>query len=60
MGGVGPLIAGALHDATGSYSPAFAVSAALNVLAVGLLLLARPPHSEASPRTDCAGKAGAR
>jgi MFS family permease len=42
MAGAGPLIAGALHDATGSYTPAFAISAALNVLAVGLLLLSRP------------------
>jgi OFA family oxalate/formate antiporter-like MFS transporter len=46
MAGVGPLIAGALYDATGSYTPAFAVSAALNVVAVGLLLLCRLPYSE--------------
>lgn len=45
MAGWGPLIAGALHDATGSYAPAFAASAALNVVAVGLLLLCRPPRT---------------
>jgi cyanate permease len=54
MAGVGPLIAGALYDARGSYAPAFAVSAALNVVAVGLLVLCRP----VSPAG--AGKAGAR
>jgi MFS family permease len=46
MAGVGPLIAGALYDATGGYGPAFAVAAALNVVAVGLLLRCRPVFSE--------------
>jgi MFS family permease len=44
MGGWGPLIAGAVYDATGSYAPAFAVAAALNVAAAALLLLCRPPR----------------
>lgn len=43
MAAWGPLLAGAVHDATGSYAPAFALAAALNVLAVGLLWLCRPP-----------------
>jgi MFS family permease len=51
MAGVGPLIAGALHDATGSYTPAFAISAALNVLAVGLLLFSRPFYGVFRPST---------
>jgi MFS transporter, OFA family, oxalate/formate antiporter len=51
MAGAGPLIAGALHDATGSYTPAFAISAALNVLAVGLLLFLRPFHGAFRPST---------
>ena len=44
MAGWGPLIAGAAHDATGSYTPAFAASAGLNVIALALLLLCRPPR----------------
>lgn len=48
MGGWGPLIAGALYDATGSYGPAFALAAGLNLVALALLLLCRPPR--AAPR----------
>ncbi len=43
MAGVGPLIAGAIHDAWGSYAPAFTLAAGLNVLGLGLLVLCRPP-----------------
>jgi MFS family permease len=44
MGGVGPLVAGIVHDATGSYAPALALAAGLNGVAVVLLLLCRPPR----------------
>lgn len=43
MGGWGPLLAGALYDATGRYTPAFVLAAGLNVAAVVLLSLCRPP-----------------
>jgi MFS family permease len=39
----GPLGAGALHDATGSYRTAFLLSAGFNVLAAALLATCRPP-----------------
>ncbi|HEU5320235.1 MAG TPA: MFS transporter [Methylomirabilota bacterium] len=44
MAAWGPLAAGAIYDAAGSYRPAFALAAALNVAAVGLLVLCRPPR----------------
>jgi MFS family permease len=47
MAGWGPLLAGAAYDSTGSYVPAFAASAGLNVVAVVLLLLCRPPRLQA-------------
>lgn len=47
MGGWGPLIAGAVYDATASYAPAFALAAALNVAAMALLMLCRPPRAVA-------------
>jgi len=40
----GPLVAGATHDATGSYRAAFMISAGLNVVAVALLAVCRPPR----------------
>jgi predicted MFS family arabinose efflux permease len=43
MGAWGPLVAGAVYDATRSYSPVFAASAALNVLALVALAAARKP-----------------
>jgi MFS family permease len=43
MAGWGPLAAGALYDAFGSYDVTWALSAALNVVGIGLLALARPP-----------------
>lgn len=49
MAGWGPLIAGAVHDATGSYTPAFALAAALNVVAMALLALCRPPAPDRPP-----------
>jgi len=48
MGGVGPLLAGAVHDATGSYAPAFGLAAGLNVVAAALLLTCRPPRRSAT------------
>lgn len=44
MAGWGPLVAGALYDATGGYDLTWIVAAALNVLAVALLALSRPPR----------------
>jgi MFS family permease len=41
--GVGPWVAGALHDATGGYGSTWVFCAALNLLALGFLTLARPP-----------------
>ena len=40
----GPLGAGFIYDRTGSYGPAWVGSAALNVVALGLLAWARPPR----------------
>jgi MFS transporter, OFA family, oxalate/formate antiporter len=44
MAAWGPLSAGFIYDRTGSYGPAWVGSAALNVLALGLLAWARPPQ----------------
>jgi MFS family permease len=44
MAALGPLGAGFIYDRTGSYGPAWVASAALNVVALGLLALARPPR----------------
>ncbi len=44
MAGWGPWIAGAIHDATGSYTGAFLLAAGLNVLAIAVLRLCRPPR----------------
>ncbi|HSF06685.1 MAG TPA: MFS transporter [Methylomirabilota bacterium] len=44
MAGWGPFIAGAIHDATGSYAVAFLLAAALNILAIAILLLCQPPR----------------
>jgi MFS family permease len=38
----GPLAAGAVYDATGTYHRAFVLSAGCNVVAVGLMLACRP------------------
>jgi len=51
LAGRGSLIAGALYDATASYARAFAISTALNVVAVGLLLLCRLIYSESDTVT---------
>src|SRR5260370_75579 len=48
MAGWGPLIAGALHDATGSYGIMWVVCTVFNLLAVALLALSRAPR-EAPP-----------
>lgn len=45
MAGWGPLAAGALYDATGGYDLTWRLAAGMNVLALGLLALARPPHA---------------
>jgi MFS family permease len=42
-GGLGPVLAGWLFDTTGSYGAAFGLGAGLNLLALVLALLARPP-----------------
>jgi MFS family permease len=44
MGGWGPLIAGALYDATGGYDLTWLLAAGLNVLALLLLALSRAPR----------------
>jgi len=44
MAAWGPLVAGAIHDATGAYTRAFLLSAASNGVALMLLALARPPR----------------
>ena len=43
MAAWGPLGAGAIYDATGSYTVAFLLAAALNAVALGLLAATRPP-----------------
>jgi MFS transporter, OFA family, oxalate/formate antiporter len=48
----GPMVAGFIYDRTGSYSPAFALSVALNVIALGFLALARPPASTSRVRRE--------
>ena len=42
-GAIGPVAAGAIYDATGSYAIAFMLAAAFNVIAFVALTLARPP-----------------
>jgi len=49
MAALGPVGAGAIYDATGRYTWAFLLSAALNGAALLLLTLARPPRAAASP-----------
>lgn len=44
MAAGGPVLAGAIHDATGSYRVAFLISAGLNGVAVALLAACRPPR----------------
>jgi cyanate permease len=44
-GGLGPVLAGWLFDRTGSYATAFGLGAGLNLLALALAVLARPPAS---------------
>lgn len=44
MAAWGPLAAGAVHDATGSYRAAFLIAAGLNLAAVALLAACRPPR----------------
>ena len=44
MAALGPVGAGFVYDRTGSYGPAWIASAALNVVALGLLAWARPPR----------------
>jgi len=44
MSAWGPLGAGFIYDRTGSYGPAWMGSAALNVVALGLLRWVRPPR----------------
>jgi MFS family permease len=61
VGALGPLVAGAVYDAVGSYVPAFAGLAAANLVALATLVLARAPGP--SPRAlrerRCDGPVGA-
>ena len=45
---IGPLAAGVLHDLTGSYASGLGVFAVLSLLAVGVALVTRAPHSPRS------------
>ena len=42
---VGPVIAGRVFDATGNYEIAFYIAAGLSVVALGALMLAKPPQA---------------
>lgn len=44
MAGWGPLIAGAIYDATGGYALTWGLAAAMNLVALVLLALSRPPR----------------
>ena len=46
MAAWGPLVAGAVHDATGSYVPAFQLAAVANVVASAILLVTRSPQRD--------------
>ena len=50
MAAWGTLGAGAVYDATGSYRPAFLLSAVLSIVALGLLLTCRPPDGRVARR----------
>jgi MFS family permease len=56
MGAWGPLVAGALYDATGSYHRAFVLAAVLNLVAIGLLAACRPPRLRYTPQPDHRGE----
>jgi MFS family permease len=43
MAAWGPLVAGAVYDATGSYRPAFQIAAAANIVAAAIAAAARRP-----------------
>ncbi|MCY4027484.1 MAG: OFA family MFS transporter [Acidobacteria bacterium] len=45
---VGPVIAGRVFDATGTYEVAFYVAAALSVVALAALMLSKPPQAPAA------------
>ena len=49
---IGPFAAGAIYDAYGSYAVAFYTSAAFNVVAAVLVVLARPPRRAPSPALE--------
>jgi len=48
LGGVGPVVAGALYDATGGYGTTWVLCTLLNALAVVFLAFARPPARAAA------------
>jgi MFS transporter, OFA family, oxalate/formate antiporter len=52
--------AGVINDATGTFSYAYYMAAALLVVAVGLMAIARPPRRRESPVGDAAAVAPAR
>jgi MFS family permease len=47
---MGPIIAGICYDLTKSYMIAFALFAAVSLVAVGAMFLAKPPDRNAAPR----------
>jgi OFA family oxalate/formate antiporter-like MFS transporter len=49
MGGVGPVVAGAIYDRTGSYRPAFGLAALLNLVGAALLVRLSPPVPPPDP-----------
>jgi MFS family permease len=51
MAAWGPVGAGAIYDAWGAYDLAFALAAACNLLALGLLALAHPPRRQEGSET---------
>jgi len=48
MAGWGPVIAGRIYDTTGSYDLTWVLGAALNVVAIALLSVVRPPRRRAT------------
>lgn len=54
MAAWGPVGAGAIYDAWDAYDLAFALAAACNLLALGLLALAHPPRRQEASETRVA------
>jgi MFS family permease len=56
MAAWGPLAAGAVYDATGTYRSAFVVSAGCNLPAAALLGACRPPRLRYTPQPEHRGE----